>query len=142
MKIRKATMKDLKNILKLVNKSENLAGDRNDSYEVYTIKQYIEGPISKLFVAEVDGKIVGFILIEIWKKAKYSYIADIAVAKKFRGKHIGHDLMVFAEKFAKKQGSKYFFYYMQENNEAMEKMSNKLGYKRGKKFIFYSKELK
>src|SRR3989344_634043 len=142
MKIRKATMKDVKELLNLVNNTENLSGDKNDSYEVYTLKQYIEGPISNLFVADINGEIVGFILIEVWKKAKYTYVTDIAVDKRFRGKHIGYNLMIYAEKFAKNQGSKYFFYYMQENNKAMERMSAKLGYKKGRKFIFYSKEIK
>ncbi|MBS3072651.1 GNAT family N-acetyltransferase [Candidatus Pacearchaeota archaeon] len=142
MIIRKARKSDLKEILSLFNNSKELAGDKNDSYETYTIKQYIHGPVFKTFVAEVNGEIVGVISIELWKKAKYSYLDNIVVAKKFRGQKIGYLLMCYAEKFIKKQGSKYFFYYTEEGNKAMQKMSDKLNYKKGKKFIFYSKYIK
>lgn len=142
MRIRKANIKDLKAIFKLVSSSENLAGDKNDVYETYTIKQYIQGPIVKTFVVEIEKHIIGVIFIEIWKKAKYSYIPDIVIDKKFRGKCIGYKLMNYAENYAKEEGVKYLFSYVEENNKIAQKMNIKLKYKPGNKFIYYSKELK
>lgn len=142
MKIRRAMMKDIKEIFRIISSSENLSGDENDIYEIYTIKQYVQGPIVKTFVVDIDKKIVGVIFIEIWKKAKYAYIPDIAIDKRFRGQGLGYKLINYAEEYAKRHGVKYFFGYLEEDNRIAQKMFVKLNYKPGKKFIYYSKELK
>lgn len=142
MKIRKAKMGDLKEILKLFNSSKNLIGQDDGYYSDYHIKQYIQGPVFKTFVVEIDKEIVGVALIQVWKKAKYSYLENVVIKKEFMGRGIGKTLMIFLENYVKKGGSNFYFYYSEENNKVMHKLSSKLNYKKGKKFVFYSKELK
>lgn len=139
MKIRKANMKDLKDILWMFNNTKEMVGSDGGYYVKDNIKQYIQGPVFVTFIAEVDKKIAGVILIQVWKKAKYTYIENIVVKKEFRGKRIGYELMKFVDDYYKKKGSKFIFFYTEENNKVMKQLSKKFNYNKGKKYVFYSK---
>jgi ribosomal protein S18 acetylase RimI-like enzyme len=56
----------------------------------------------EVFVAEAEGKIVGFIVFKM--KRNYGYIDNIVVAKEEQRKGIGRKLVAYVEKFAKSQG--------------------------------------
>ncbi len=114
-KIRKATKKDLLSIPNLVfelQKSEN-AFDPDTRVDGKIGKEYtkeILGEIKKnkgiLLVAELKGKIVGFIsgwtVKESILKNKYFYISDLIITEEYRGEGIGTTLLKEIEKYAKK----------------------------------------
>jgi len=142
MKIRKATLRDSKKILKLFNSDANLVGDDELKYKDYHIQEYLTNPIHKLFVAEIDKKVVGALLTEFWKKAQYVYMNDLVIDKKFQGKGIGTALNNYVEDLAKKQGHHLIFFFTEVDNKKMQSLAKKLNFKKGKKFYFFSKGLK
>jgi len=142
MKIRKATKKDAKEILKLFNSDLYLTANDELHYKDYMIEEYLTNPVNKLIVAELNGKVVGTMLAEFWKKAKYVYANDLVVDKKHQRKGIGLQLCNYMEKLAKKQGCNLIFFFTEVKNKKLQKMAKKMKYERGKKFYFYSKEIK
>jgi glucosamine-phosphate N-acetyltransferase len=61
-------------------------------------------PITKVFVVEVDKKVVGCVsvILEMKLKGKALHIEDVVTHKDFRGKGIGAELMEHCKSFAKK----------------------------------------
>ncbi len=80
-----------------------------------------------LFVAEYDGKIVGYIFGWIerrsknyWKTSKYGYICDLFVKEEYRKKGIGKALLKEAEEWFKKRGISKIFLEVYFDNPARE----------------------
>jgi ribosomal protein S18 acetylase RimI-like enzyme len=59
---------------------------------------------NKIFVAEVNGVVVGFLSVCMNKELDYLYLDDYCVATKFRGNGIGSRLLNLAEEYALKFG--------------------------------------
>ena len=67
----------------------------------------------KVFVAEADGAVAGF--VSVWAKVKstaveekdyeYAYISDLVVLARYRGRGLGRALLQKAEDYAKLQGA-------------------------------------
>ena len=99
IKIRRAVKEDSPRILELINE---LAEYERAPHEVTVTLEHFEessfgkNPVCWTFVAETDGKIVGFALYYIrystWK-GQAMYLEDILVTKEMRGKGIGKLLM-------------------------------------------------
>lgn len=140
VKIRKATKKDLPKILKLFNNDPYLTGNKDLKYKKNHVLEYITNPVNKLFVAEIGNKIVGVILGEFWKTAKYVYLSDLIIDKKYQKKGTGTILHNYVENLAKKQGYKLIYFLTEVKNKKMHKMAKRLKYQKGKKFDFFSKE--
>lgn len=139
MKIRKAVKKDIPRILRLFNSELFLTGNDELRYNKNHIEEYVTNPVGRFFVYEVDGKIVGAILVELRKKAKYIYLDDIIVDRKYRKQGIGSKLMDYIENLAKKEKIKLLFGFTEISNKPIHKLLKKRGYERGKKFYFFSK---
>ena len=97
---------------------------------------------NKLIVAELNKKVVGVMLAEFWKKARYVYANNLVVDKKYQRKGIGLQLCNYMENLAKKQRCNLMFFFTEVGNKKLQKMAKKMKYERGKKFYFYSKEIK
>jgi len=75
----------------------NISKDARERFIEFA-KKKIENRNSKLFVAIIDGKIVGYILgwikerPPVFKLKKVGYISDCFVIEKFRGEGIGEKL--------------------------------------------------
>ena len=97
------------------------------SYFDYLTKN-LEKKSGKMFVAENEDEIVGFVAITLEKgtapytKIKhYAYITDIAVLAQHRSRGIGKLLLVEAEKFAVKAGLDMLYLdVMAKNNLALD----------------------
>jgi N-acetylglutamate synthase-like GNAT family acetyltransferase len=111
-------------------------------YKAYHIKEYIEGPIFNTFVAEINKEIIGVVLIIIFKKAKYLYVENLIVKKEFRKSGVASNLESYVENIAKKNKLNLIYFYSEENNKAMAKLSKKLKFIEGKKWSFFWKEIK
>ena len=82
----------------------------------------------KIFVAEIENKVVGFISLRIENKndelivnrIDSLYVSDFSVLLDFRGKGIGHKLMSKAEDFARDMKIKYIKLIVFSKNKAVE----------------------
>ncbi len=140
VKIRKATLKDAQKILKLLNESNNLRGNDREYYELQDVKDYINNKLNKIFVYELDKKIVGVFISQFWKTYVYLYL--IAVDSRYQGKGIGKDLFNFLENLTRKYQRELIEVDTEINNKKMKSLLEGRQYKRGKEFLFYSKSIK
>lgn len=95
IKIRKAVKEDCKSMMQLIKELavyENAPGEVTVQFDHFVKSGFGENPVWWAFVAEVDGKVVGFALYYIrystWKGQRL-YLEDILVNEPFRGKGIG-----------------------------------------------------
>ncbi len=106
MKIRKAAKKDFKEIFKLMNveylKHYNEKWVEKNALK--TINYYSK--IGKIFVAEIDRKVIGFVIIreEYYNEGKRLMIEELVVNGEYQGKGIGKKLMNYIEAYCKKKG--------------------------------------
>jgi len=137
--IRKAVKKDIKKIVKLFNGEPNLIGEDSLKFEDKYIEEYIVNPNFLTLVYEVNDTLIGCVVAQLWKIAKYSYIDLIAVGKEYRRAGVGKELLNEVEKIFKKEGMEMTFMFSEQDNKKMHGLGKKLGYKEGKKMIFFSK---
>jgi GNAT superfamily N-acetyltransferase len=124
MKIRKATQKDISSIIEcskefhkcgtaLFNEKERkLFKFKKNHFSILKklLQKWIRSKKAKIFVAEVDGSIVGFMIATINKIAsvyeheKEIHIEGIFIRKGFRRKGIGKKFFEEAERWAKDKG--------------------------------------
>jgi ribosomal protein S18 acetylase RimI-like enzyme len=81
-----------------------------DAYLAYIVERCREYH-GKVFVAEVDGQVVGF--VSVWARVpptepdepqtEYAYISDLVVLASFRQRGLGRALLERAERFAREQ---------------------------------------
>lgn len=84
----------------------------------------------KYWVAEIDGKVVGFIKSEILDtRPGMLYIDNLFVHPEFRSRGIGTTLIQSVESLFKKKGANKMRLYVAEQNINAEKLYKKLGFK-------------
>ena len=141
MKIRKATLRDL-----------------NEISEVFRIetskKPYVQGwnkktsfnKINELFkkediyLAEIEKKIVGFIISRI-KKGKDAFVDEFWVLADYQGKGIGRALLKFLEKESKRRGIKNVTLIANKKAKAVD-FYKKMGYKIKHELLYFKRKLK
>lgn len=101
MKIRKATLKDRKQVLELVQKFYGKSAQKN----VREWKKRYEELIKITLVSEEKKKIIGYIVF-ICRKSSI-YICDIYVLKKYRRKKVGSIFIKKIDNIRKKLRKKY-----------------------------------
>ena len=114
--IRKAEMKDIPEIAKLLYQVENVHADARPDLFIHDTRKYtdeelfdiIQDETKPIFVAEKDSHIVGYAFCIIstmdshtLKPIKNLYIDDLCVDEKERGKHIGKDIYYYVLSYAK-----------------------------------------
>jgi N-acetylglutamate synthase-like GNAT family acetyltransferase len=142
MKIREATKKDISQVLRLLNSDKNLVCGNGLTYEKGDALEYINNPINKTFVYILNDKVVGMIVTQFWRKQKIAYINVLIVDKNYRKHGIATNLINYSEKLAKKQKINLTFFYSVLTDKEMHNLGDKLNYKKGKTFFFFSKKLK
>jgi diamine N-acetyltransferase len=158
MKIRKATKKDLKDLIELDKQFWDIHRKIDPFIEPskkLTLKDHIKNAKSFInkkeknkfkFVAELDDKVVGIINFEIQKNnnffkiKKFGYLDSITVDKKFRKKGIGKKLSNFALEFLKKRGVNYVKFHTNWENKIAIEAFRKMNFK--EKNIMFYKEIK
>lgn len=123
IKIRKATKEDCPRLMELVH--ELATYEKAPNEVTVTIDHFEESgfgkkPIWWSFVAEVEGKVVGFALYYIrystWK-GQAMYLEDILVTQEMRGKGIGKLLLDRLIEEAKEKGWKRIIWQVLDWNE-------------------------
>src|SRR3989344_1850919 len=142
MKIRKARESDKERILELLNADSGNTGNDELHYELKHAEEYIKGKGFETFVCEIDGKIAGVVMANVFPIGKYAEMYNLIIDGKYRRKGVGMKLMHFLQEHLRKLGIEFVYGYANENNKPSQKMLSKLEYERGKKELFYSKFLK
>jgi N-acetylglutamate synthase-like GNAT family acetyltransferase len=141
MKVRKATRKDVNQILKLLHSAKEVKA--HDKYAVNKnyIISHLDNPMHLMLVCEEKREIMGVLTSEVWKDKKYAFISNIVVHKDRRAKGIGSILYDYFEKTAKAKKLKLINYFVQTTNKPMHKWSKKKGFRKGYQFYYYEKEI-
>jgi len=142
MKIRSAKKRDLKEIVEIfVTESK-----KRPYLQKWTKKKATDDfkPFLKkkeLWVAEVDKKVVGFIMIGITSSnKKIAYVNEFWVTKSYQGNGVGKSLLAFAEKDHKKKGVGMIRLTSDSRSKALS-FYKKLKYKASKENILLEKKL-
>lgn len=133
--IRKATIKDIAKIKKLVDSSPEMDADMLTFPKMY-FKRIIQKEI--MLVAEEKKKIIGICFGSYNTKEKWADLLGLVVSKKFRKKGTGKELLEQFELVAKKRKAKTIDFY---TNSAYSALLNKLKYKKGRTFTSFRKKL-
>ena len=144
MKIRKARLKDLNIILKLLRTTPELHGVKGEPIysKEYVIDSIKDNKRNVFFIAEENKKIMGFIFAEIWLKKKYSFLIDIVIVKEHRGRGVGKMLYYHYENYCRKKGIGIISALTQTKNKKTQEFNKRIGLKKGKSFYYYEKELR
>ena len=138
MKIRKAAIKDIKQIAELLHEYDVHEHKLDRKIKIEKIKDIISfnkklimHPKVVFFVAEEDGKLVGTISGEYRDSAvdRVGIFHNIIVTEKFRRKGIGKKLLKQIEKYFKKKRCKKMHSLVRPKNKRALKFYTKLGFK-------------
>ena len=142
MKIRRAKESDKLRILDLLNLEPATREEDELAYDEECVEEYIKGKSFETFVCEMNGKIAGLVIAHVRRIGGYAELYNVVVDKKYRKKGMGMRMMKFMEEHLRKMGIANIFLYTIHNNKNMQGLSEKMNYKKGKKFLSYSKSLK
>jgi len=96
---------------------------------------------SDTFVAEVDGKTVGFVCTRLYQDQWIGHVANMAVAPEFQGRGIGKALMQAALDHFKEHRMRYARIETLEQNYKGRKFYPAVGFKEVARQIYYFMEL-
>lgn len=88
-------------------------------------------------VAEVDGRIVGFVTTRYDSRLRVGHIPNLAVAEDFQGKGIGKKLMQAAYELLRDKGAKWLAIETLTVNERGQRFYPKLGFEEVARKIYY-----
>jgi ribosomal protein S18 acetylase RimI-like enzyme len=118
------------------------------------LKPYLEFMFKRLeerggvvFVAEAEGKIVGFVCLWLRNRedemmnvpGEYAYVSDLVVMPEFRGRRLGYELLRAAEDYARSHGATWLKIGVLARNERARRLYVDFGFE--EKAVFLSKEL-
>lgn len=139
--IRKAKLKDVNAILRLLNSAEELKQIKDYVYPREYVTVFLKNPNNFIFVYEDNKKILGVICGEIWKDRGSVYISNIVVNNKNREKGIAAKLYHYLENYCKKNKIKLINAFAKVNNKRIHKFNEKMGFKKGEAFYYFEKKL-
>jgi ribosomal protein S18 acetylase RimI-like enzyme len=140
MKIRKATQKDIPDLIKIVKGVPSIE-DYPGEYDRKLFEKMLRDKDTILLVVELDGKAVGFNEFKVDKDAKRIYVESVAVAKTHQGKGIARMLMDAMEDYAKKNKIKRLSFIVRDWNDSMNHLAKKSKFKISDKFNFWERRI-
>jgi ribosomal-protein-alanine N-acetyltransferase len=121
LRIRKMTVDDIHAVVDLDQKSFSLPWpERSFRFEL------TDNPASRCWVAELDGKIVGMIVV--WLIVDEAHVATVATHPDYRRQGIGKRLLAHALQHLMHDGARSSFLEVRESNLAAQEMYRKFGY--------------
>ena len=119
--IRKMTLEDVPDVIDLDQKSFSLPWpERSFRFELTA------NPASRSWVADLDGKIVGMIVV--WLIIDEAHVATLATHPDFRRRGIAKKLLAHALRHLMDDGARSSFLEVRESNIAAQEMYRKFGY--------------
>lgn len=137
MRIRKANLKDLKQLIEIKKNNFQLNDFKVDLEKYYTC--LIQDGI--VIIAEEKGKLIGVVAGEKELQFSHSYIEDGYVAEKYRKRGLGRKLLSVYEEECKKNNIIFISAHVMEENPGALKAMQKAGFKKGKKYFLMEKEI-
>jgi ribosomal-protein-alanine N-acetyltransferase len=115
------TVEDVPAVVALDHKSFSLPWpERSFRFEL------TDNPASRCWVAELDGRIVGMIVV--WLIVEEAHVATVATDPEYRRQGIGQRLLAFALRRLIQDGARSSFLEVRESNLAAQEMYRKFGY--------------
>jgi ribosomal-protein-alanine N-acetyltransferase len=119
--IRKMAMDDVPAVIELDQKSFSLPWpERSFRFEL------TDNPASRCWVAELDGKVVGMIVV--WLIVDEAHVATLATHPDFRRQGIAKRLLSHSLRSLMDEGARSSFLEVREGNIAAQEMYRKFGY--------------
>jgi ribosomal-protein-alanine N-acetyltransferase len=119
--IRKMTLEDIAAVIDLDQKSFSLPWpERSFRFEV------TDNPASRCWVAELDGKVVGMIVV--WLLVDEAHVATLATHPDFRRQGVAKRLLSHGLLHLIEEGAQSSFLEVRESNLAAREMYRKFGY--------------
>lgn len=134
MKIRRATLKDLNQIIKL---NKGYLGESGRDWE-----SLIKNTKNPFYVIEIDNKIIGFSSIEFQKWNNSVWLRHIVIDLKYRRKGFGTEFIKKIKEIAKKRRARVLIAETQQKNPATSFYSKNGFRKCGYNDRFYSNDKK
>lgn len=143
MKIRRGKPNDLDHVYKLGSRMKELNFSRKIKFhEKEEIAEWIKKPKDNLFFVAVDSrKVVGFIYAKIVDK-DWCMIDNLAVDKNHRHQRIGTKLLDTIYNVLKKRKMWYTQALVEIGHHKTRKFWKEEGFRQGRTFVWYEKELK
>jgi len=131
MRIRPAEQKDYEELMVLYNSF--VVGDRYSNHNADSFKNVLESPSNFIFVAEEDGKLIGFATFSVRNVIRYpkpiAELDELFVMENFRKHGIGKQLMERVEEEAGNQNCYRLYIESAYQHEAAHKFYEGIGYK-------------
>ena len=118
---RSMELKDLDEIMKIELESFTTPWTK-ESFRV----EITGNPLAKYFIAEIDGKVLGY--GGIWLVLDEGHITNIAVAKEYRGMGIGNHIVEALILYCKIKGIKNMTLEVRESNTVAQNLYKKYGF--------------
>ena len=141
MKIRKATTKDIPQLVRLYKGVKEIADFAGQKYDKNYFKYFIKGKHNIVLVAEDKGNIIGSLNAEFEDDTKFTFFINLVVSTKHRSKGIGRKLMSALAKASKKRRHTRIFGLVYKWNKGMQRLNERMGYKPSGNMILYTKKL-
>lgn len=144
MIIRRAKEEDIADIMRLLGQILNLHAKLRPDIFVPNMSKFREEDVIRkisdddkpIFVAELDGRVVGYAFTEIkvysedfHQKIREMKVDDLCVDESMRGKRIGEEMFAFLKEEAKRLGCYEIWLNVWEGNEAAKNFYKKQGMK-------------
>ncbi len=144
MIIRRAKEEDIADIMRLLGQILNLHAKLRPDIFVPNMSKFREEDVIRkisdddkpIFVAELDGRVVGYAFTEIkvysedfHQKIREMKVDDLCVDESMRGKRIGEEMFAFLKEEAKRLGCYGIWLNVWEGNEAAKNFYKKQGMK-------------
>lgn len=139
--IRKGRPADIPKLVRLYSGVREIADFAGQAHDKGYFKTFLSSRNKIVLVAEYERKIVGALNAELEDKARYAFLNNMVVARKYRGMGAGGMLMNTLEKIARKKGINRMLGLVYVWNKNMQEIMKHYNYKSGRKTIIYSKGL-
>ncbi len=91
--------------------------------------KYFTDTDDRLWAAERDGEVIGFLALEIYRDPDYAYIDDVCVTEKYRNRGTGTELIRTAVEYAESIGIPAVVLHAEQTNEGALRLYQRLGFR-------------
>ncbi len=144
MKIKRAKIEDARKIYLIQKRTKEFItsdGSKYDFFDQDEIRGWIMEKNHIALVAEVDSKVIGFLLARMATKY-WCLIEEISIEEKFRRKGIGKKLLEELYKILKNRDIYMFQAFVRSDMKQPQIFWKKQGFKPKKKFTWFDKRIK
>lgn len=139
MNIRDVSLTDIPEVLKIAKDVDGfkVSEEREGFWSQEQLERWVQSD-DVLLVAELDGRIVGFVLTAHHRPTGKVTWENQLVLPEFRGQGIARALTDVMEKRLKENGATYIHFLTKESNEFLGHYK-KIGYDAGHSFVWFGK---